>query len=44
MTHDPSLDHTLDEEPPTEMERSFGVLTAGMIALLAMATAIYWVA
>jgi hypothetical protein len=43
MKRDPSGDHTLKEEPPSETERNTGVLTAGVIALVVMATAIYWV-
>ena len=42
MKSDPSLDHTLREQPPTEKERNLGVLTAGIIALVAVSTAIYW--
>jgi len=44
MTHDPFVDHTLREEPPNETERNLGVLTAGILTLVAVATAIYWVA
>jgi hypothetical protein len=44
MKHDPAIDHTLNEEPPRESERNLGVLTAGVIALVVMGTAIYWVA
>jgi len=42
MKHDSSIDHTLREEPPTETERSLGLITAGVIALVVMGTAIYW--
>jgi len=43
MKHDPSVDHTLRDEPPTEKERNVGMLTAGVIALVVMGTAIYWI-
>jgi hypothetical protein len=43
MKHDPAIDHTLNEEPPSESERNLGVLTAGVIAVVVMGTAIYWV-
>ncbi|WP_256379160.1 MULTISPECIES: hypothetical protein [unclassified Bradyrhizobium] len=44
MEHDPSVDHTLQEAPPTETERKMGMLTTGVIALLVVGTAIYWMA
>jgi hypothetical protein len=44
MEHDPSVDHTLQEEPPTETELNIGMLTTGVIALLVVGTAIYWIA
>jgi hypothetical protein len=43
MTHDPSVDHSLREEPPNEPERNAGMLTAGVIALVVVGTAIYWI-
>ncbi len=43
MKHDPSVDHTPREEPPTEKERNVGMLTAGVIALVVVGTAICWV-
>jgi hypothetical protein len=43
MKHEPSVDHTLEEEQPTETERKAGMLTAGIIALLVVGTAIYWI-
>jgi hypothetical protein len=44
MKHDTSVDHTLREEPPNETERNAGMLTAGVIALVVVGTAIYWMA
>jgi hypothetical protein len=43
MTHDPSVDHSLREAPPNEPERNVGMLTAGVIALVVVGTAIYWI-
>jgi hypothetical protein len=43
MKHDPAVDHTLREEPPNEPERNVGMLTAGVIALVVVGTAIYWI-
>jgi hypothetical protein len=43
MKHDPSVDHTLREEPPTETERNLGMLTAGVIALFVLGTTAYWI-
>jgi hypothetical protein len=40
MKQDPSLDHTLREEPPAEAERNLGMLTASVIALVVVGTAI----
>jgi len=42
MNHDRSIDHTLREEPPTETERNLGLMTAGVIALVVIGTALYW--
>jgi hypothetical protein len=39
-----SVDHTLREQPPSEAQRNYGMLTAGVIALVAIGTAIYWIA
>ncbi|SDN65993.1 hypothetical protein [Afipia sp. GAS231] len=42
MKHGPVIDHTLIEQPPSESERSRGILTTGVIALVAIGIAIYW--
>jgi hypothetical protein len=42
MKHD-QVDHSVKEQGPTETQRNYGMLTAGVIALLAVGTAIYWV-
>jgi hypothetical protein len=42
MKHD-QVDHSAKEQGPTETQRNYGMLTAGVIALLAVGTAIYWV-
>jgi hypothetical protein len=39
-----SIDHTLREQPAGETERNYGMVTAGAIALVAIGTAIYWIA
>jgi hypothetical protein len=39
-----SVDHTLREQPASESQRNYGMLTAGIIALVAIGTAIYWIA
>jgi hypothetical protein len=39
-----SVDHTLREQPPSEAQRHYGILTAGVIALIAIGTTIYWIA
>lgn len=44
MKDDPAIDHTLREEAPTGAERNLGIITAGVIALFVMGTAIYWAA
>jgi hypothetical protein len=44
MKHDPPTEHTLREEPPTETDRTVGMLTAGVIALVVIGTTIYWIA
>jgi hypothetical protein len=43
MKQDPFDEHAATEVLPTEAERSYGVLTAGVIALVVIGTAIYWV-
>jgi hypothetical protein len=39
-----SIDHTLREQPPSEAQRNYGMLTTGVIALIAIGTTIYWIA
>jgi hypothetical protein len=39
-----SVDHTLREQPPSEAQRNYGMLTAGVVALIAIGTTIYWIA
>lgn len=40
---DPIDEHAARETPPTKTERNYGMLTAGVIALAVVGTAIYWV-
>ena len=42
MKKEPVDEHAAREVPPTETERNFGVLAAGLVALAAVGTAIYW--
>jgi hypothetical protein len=44
MKQDPFDEHAADEQLPTEPERNYGTLTAGVIALVVIGTAIYWIA
>lgn len=44
MKHDPIDEHATTEALPTETELNYGVLTAGVIALAVIGTAIYWIA
>jgi hypothetical protein len=43
MKQDPIEEHAASEALPTETERSYGVLTAGVIALVVVGTAFYWI-
>jgi hypothetical protein len=43
MKQDPVNEHAVGEQPPTETERSYGILTAGILALIAIGTTIYLV-
>ena len=43
MKQDPIGEHAASEALPTEAERNYGVLTAGVIALVVVGTAIYWI-
>jgi hypothetical protein len=43
MKQSSSADHMLNEAPPTEAQRNMGMLTAGITALVAVGTVIYWV-
>jgi hypothetical protein len=36
-------EHAVREELPTETERNYGMLTIGVVALVVLGTAIYWV-
>jgi hypothetical protein len=44
MKQDPIDEHAATEALPTEAERNYGTLTAGVIALVVVGTAIYWLA
>ena len=44
MKQDPFDEHAAREALPTEAERNYGALTAGVIALVVVGTAIYWIA
>lgn len=43
MKKEPVDEHAAREVPPTETERNFGVLVAGLVGLVAVGTAIYWI-
>ena len=43
MNQDPFDEHATKEALPTEAERNYGALTAGVIALVVVGTAIYWI-
>ena len=43
MKQDPFDEHATKEGLATEAERNYGALTAGVIALLVVGTAIYWI-
>ncbi len=43
MRHDPMDDSAAKEERPTKAERNYGLVTTGIIAAVAVATAIYWI-
>jgi hypothetical protein len=43
MKQDPIEEHATSEALPTETERNYGVLTAGVIALVVVGTAFYWI-
>lgn len=43
MKQDPIDEHAAREALPTEAERNYGVLTAGVVALVVIGTAIYWI-
>jgi hypothetical protein len=42
MKQDPMDEHAANEALPTEAERNYGLLTAGVVALVVVGTAIYW--
>jgi hypothetical protein len=42
MKQDPIDENAAREELPTEAERNYGVLTAGVVALVVIGTTIYW--
>ena len=44
MKQDSIDEHAVIEALPTEAERKYGELIAGVIALVVIGTAIYWVA
>lgn len=43
MKQEPIDEHPADEALPTTAERNYGVLSAGVIALVVVGTAVYWV-
>jgi len=43
MKQEPIDEHAASESLPTETERNYGVLTAGIIALVVIGTAVYWI-
>jgi hypothetical protein len=43
MEKDPIDEHAAREAQPAEAERNYGILAAGVIALMCVGTAIYWV-
>lgn len=43
MKQEPIDEHAAREALPTGAERSYGMLTAGVIALAVIGTAIYWI-
>jgi len=43
MKHDPIDEHATTEALPTEAERNYGMLTAGVFALVVIGTAVYWI-
>jgi hypothetical protein len=42
MKQDPIDERATSEALPTEAERNYGMLTAGVLALVAIGTAVYW--
>ncbi|WP_283815151.1 hypothetical protein [Bradyrhizobium sp. JYMT SZCCT0180] len=44
MKHDLIHEDSVREALPTEGERNYGMLTAGVMALVAIGMAIYWIA
>src|SRR4029079_4645793 len=42
MKQDPIDERAQSEALPTEAERNYGMLTAGVLALVAIGTAVYW--
>ncbi|WP_283815965.1 MULTISPECIES: hypothetical protein [unclassified Bradyrhizobium] len=44
MKHDLIHEDAAREALPTEAERNYGMLTAGVMALVAVGMAIYWIA
>ncbi len=43
MKQDPIDEQAANEALPTAAERNYGVLTAGVVALVVIGTAIYWI-
>lgn len=43
MKQEPVDEHAVSEAPPTETELNFGMLTAGVVAVVVVGTAIYWI-
>ena len=39
-----TADHMVRERPPADAQRNYGMLTAGVLVIAAIGTAIYWVA
>jgi hypothetical protein len=43
MKQEPFDEHAAREALPTEAERNYGALTAGVIALVVVGTTVYWI-
>jgi hypothetical protein len=43
MKQDPIDEQAAKEAQPTEAERNYGAITAGVIAFVVIGTAVYWI-